>query len=554
MLKKFFAKFFNNVDGQSKTITSAAFILGTTSILSGFLGIVRDRLLASTFGAGDDLDVYYAAFRIPDFIYMFLIAGALSGGFIPIFTSYLKNKDGHYEADRDAWRLVNNFLNIFFIALVFLCALFAIFAPGITVLLAPGFSPEKMALTVKLSRIIFLETMLLGISGVFSAVLQSFKRFLMYSLTSVVYNLGIIIGILFFAKYWGITGVAFGVVLGAFLHMAIQLPSILSAGYRYRPMFDFYHEGFFKILKLMAPRSLSLGISQLNYLAITVLASGLTAGSLAIFNFSYNIVTLPLGIIGASFAIAAFPVLCEAFNEKDWHKFRENFSATFRQILFLTVPVCGLLIVLRAQIIRVILGAGKFTWRDTILTIEALQFFALSLIFQSLSLLLIRAFLAREDSKTPLKAVLFGFFARIGIAFILSRGLGVGGLTFGFMLGDFLTFILLWVFLKLQIKKGLDEYKIAAASVKIFIASFLAASVAYLTLHLVAPAVNMQTGLGIAVQGFLAGLFGLAAYIFFSLYFKSQEMLDVWQVLVKRLPWRKPAPEILEPIDGIERK
>lgn len=554
MFKNLFKKFFNKADGQSKTITSAAFILASTSILSGFLGILRDRLLASTFGAGDDLDVYYAAFRIPDFVYMFLIAGALSGGFIPIFTSYLKNKDGHYKADEDAWLLVNNFLNIFFVVLVFSCALFAIFAPGITVLLAPGFSPEKMALTAKLSRIIFLETMLLGISGIFSAVLQSFKRFLMYSLTSVVYNLGIIIGILFFVKYWGITGVAFGVVLGAFLHMAIQLPSILSSGYRYRPVFDFYHKGFLKIIKLMAPRSLSLGISQLNYVAITVLASGLTVGSLAIFNFSYNIITLPLGIIGASFAIAAFPVLCDAFHEKDWHKFRENFSSVFRQILFLTVPVCGFLIVLRAQIIRVILGAGKFTWSDTILTIEALQFFALSLIFESLSLLLIRAFLAREDSRTPLVITLLGSFVCIGLAFIFSRGFGVGGLTLGFTFGNFFIFVLLWIFLKLQVRKSLDEYKIAAAGLKIFTASFLAASVAYFTLHLVAPAVNMQTSLGVAVQGFLAGLSGVGAYIFFSLFFKSQEMLDIWDVFKKRLPWKKSAPEILETIDGIERK
>lgn len=543
------------MDGQSKTITSAAFILGATSIFSGLLGMFRDRLLASTFGAGNELDAFYAAFRVPDFVYSFLIFGALSGGFIPVFTAHLKKDETErYHANRDAWRLVNIFLNFFLTALIFVSAILIIFAPGITVLLTPGFPPDKMALTVKLTRIIFLETMLLSISGIFGAVLQSFKRFFLFSLASAVYNVGIIIGIVFFVKYWGIMGVAMGVVLGAFLHMAIQLPSVLNLGYRYKFILNFYHHDFLKILKLMVPRSLSLGVSQLNYLMMTVLASSLAVGSLAIFNFSYNIVTLPLGIIGSSFAIAAFPTLCEAFHSDDWKKFKESFASAFRQIIFFTLPISCFLIVLRAQIVRVLLGAGKFNWENTIQTIDALQFFAFTLLFDSLSLLLIRAFLAREDSRLPLFVAFSGSLIRMGTALILSWFMGVSGLTLGFTIGSFFSLILYWAFFKWRVKKSLDEQGIFIATLKIALASLLASSMAYLTLHFIAPAVNMQTGFGILLQGAVAGLIGIFTFIFFGLYFKSIEMINLWNVLVRYLPSHRFSPKISEPLDGFKRK
>lgn len=550
--KNLFNFFLNHIDGQAKTITSAAIILSAMSVLSGILGLFRDRLLAATFGAGDELDVYYAAFRLPDLIYSLLIFGALSGGFIPIFTSYLKKVDHYgYEANEEAWCLVNNFLNIFLTALLVLCIILAIFAPGIVVLLTPGFPPEKMALTVKLTRIIFLETFLLGISGIFGSILQSFKRFLIFSLAPVAYNLGIIFGILFLAKKWGITGVAMGVVLGAFLHMLVQLPSIFSLGCRYKMIFDFFHQGLLKILKLMGPRAFSLGIGQLNYLAITAIASGLAVGSLAVFNLSYNIITLPIGIIGSSFAVAAFPTFCEAFHNKDWQKFKENFSSAFRQILFLVVPITFFLIVLRAQIIRVILGAGKFGWHDTILTIEALQFFSFYLLFNSLTLLLIRALLAVENSWLPCLALLIGSSIRIGSALFLSQSLGVGGLALGFSLGSLVDMLFLWLFLKKQIKEYLDEVQIIISGLKILFASLVASLGVYLTLHLVALIVNMHTGFGILVQGLAAGLAGIYIYIGLGLLVKSREMIIFWDSLRHRLPWKKVIPE---PIDMINKK
>lgn len=542
-MKKFFRKVLDHLNGQAKNITSAAFLLALTAILSGILGLVRDRLLAGTFGAGDDLDIYYAAFRLPDLVFSLLIASALSGGFIPVFTGYLKKKDGRYEADKDAWYLVNNILNIFLALLIFICLILAVFAPGLVVLLTPGFSPEKMDMTIRLTRIIFLETFLLGISGIFGAILQSFKRFFLFSLTSAIYNIGIIFGILFFAPKFGIIGVAYGVVIGAFLHMAIQLPAIIGTGYRYRNIFDFYHSDSLKILKLMAPRSLTLGIAHINYLAMTMFSSGLAVGSLAIFNLAFNMVTLPEGIIGASFAIAAFPTLCEAFNNKHWHKFKEALSLALRQMLFLTTPIIVFLAILNKQIVGAILGMGKFNLQDINSTAQALQYFAPSLLFDSLTLLLVRAFLARKQTWRPVSIMFFGALIRIFFAILLKDSLGVSGLTLAFTLGGLFNFVLLWIFLKKEIREDLDEKRIMISVMKILISCLFVSITIMLILYLSAFFVDSQSSITFSAQLILACLFGVAVYIASNLMLKSTEMMSLWNNLIHHLPWRKiPAP------------
>jgi len=200
-------KFLNN---KSKTIASAAIILGAASLVSRLLGLVRDRILAGQFGAGDELDVYYAAFRIPDLVYSILVLGAITAGFIPVFIDYLQ-KD-----KKDAWHLANSILNIIGTSLIIVCFILIIFAPWLIKLIAPGFSPEKMALTVKLARVMFLSSFFLGISTILGGILRSFKRFLIYSFGPIIYNLGIIFGALFLVEDYGLLGLAYGVVLGYF--------------------------------------------------------------------------------------------------------------------------------------------------------------------------------------------------------------------------------------------------------------------------------------------------------------------------------------------------
>ena len=307
--------------GQTKTITAAAIIIGSASLVSRLLGVLRDRVLAGEFGAGAELDMYYAAFRIPDLVFNLLVLGALSAGFIPVFSGYLKNK-------KEAWELVNVATNALGIALLLLTALLLLITPLLMRMITPGFDSTQLEITSQLARIMFLSPLLLGISAIWGGVLQSLRQFFIYSLAPIVYNVGIIIGALYFVPSLGVYGLAWGVVLGAGLHMLIQLPPVLRLGYRYRPVIDFEHRGFRKIVAMMLPRTLGLLTSQLNFLVITIIGSTLAAGSIAIFNLANNLQSFPLGIFGISFAIAAFPTLSELADKK--RDFIRVFSTTVR--------------------------------------------------------------------------------------------------------------------------------------------------------------------------------------------------------------------------------
>ncbi|KKR03576.1 MAG: Integral membrane protein MviN [Parcubacteria group bacterium GW2011_GWF2_39_13b] len=572
MIKKLF-------NSQSKTITSAAILLGAASLISRILGLLRDRILAGKFGAGDELDIYFAAFRIPDLIYNLLVVGALTAGFIPVFAAYW-NKEKKQIVDfssppqmrggqggvlkidntspssssteegrnnNEAWHLANGVLNLIVLGLIIVCGLTAVFARQIVPLIAPGFNPQKIEMTINLTRLIFLSPIFLGISGVFSGILQSFKNFLAFALAPIFYNLGIIFGAIFLTKYFGIYGLGLGVVLGAFLHMLIQIPPAIACGFRYRVTFDFFHEGIIKIIKLMVPRAISLGISQLNFVALTFVASSLAAGSIAIFNFAYNIYTLPFGIIAVSYAVAVFPSLTEAAVKKDWQDYAKNFSSTFRQILFFIIPASIFLVVLRAQIVRVILGSGKFDWQDTILTIQSLQYLAIGLFADSLVLLMMRGFFAIENTKTPAIISLIGTIIRLFSAIILVKYFSVAGLALGYAIGSIACMILLWIFLEERVG-DLGQNEIIAAGFKILLSSAVAGLAAYGSLYLIAPLVDMKTFIGIFIQGLFAGLIGVAAYIIFGLLMKSQEMFSFWQAIANRLPWASvaPAEEIIE--------
>jgi len=551
MIKKIFS-------GQINSITIAALLVALSSLLSRFLGLFRDHILAG-FGAGDTLDAYYAAFRVPDLIFNLLVLGALSAGFIPIFTRLLKNpsgkvKDvfsreknppnfrlprfggGYQEGNRDAWELTNNILNILGAGLLILAGLGIVFAPYLMKLIAPGFSGEKYAAAVALTRIMFLSPVFLGISSVFGGVLQSFKRFFVYSLAPIMYNIGIIVGALYFVPIWGIYGLAWGVVLGAFAHMFIQLPMVWKLGFRYRPTFDYKDGNVRKIGKMMVPRTMSLAIVQINLVAITVIASTLESGSLTVFNFANNLQYFPIGVFGISFALAAFPTLSAvAFDKK---KLAKTFSQTFRQILFFIVPSTVLLLTLRAQIIRVVFGRGYFDWNDTILTMDTLGFFTLSLFAQATIPLLTRVFYARHNSKTPFYVGIAAATVNILLSLYLADILGVAGLALAFSIANIINFAMLWFFLRADLGQ-LDEFKILESAIKFSVAALACGAAAQAMKAVVWPFVDMTKTLGIFTQGAVAGFFGIAAYIAVSRLLKSEELFDFWNGLKRRLSWGK---------------
>jgi len=470
MIKKILNKDLFLNSNPSSSVISAALVITTAGLVSRILGLLRDRILASTFGAGDILDSYYAAFRVPDLIYNILILGALGAAFIPVFTGLVSK-----EKKEEAWNLANGILNIALILLIFFSLLFAIFAPWLMKIITPGFSPEKMDQVVNFSRIMFLSPIFLGISGIFGSILTSFRKFLIYSLAPIMYNLGIILGVIFLVKLMGPIGLAWGVVLGAFFHMLIQAPAVWHSGFHYRPFFKkaFSDSNVKKIFFLMIPRTLGIAINQINLLVITVFASLLAAGSLAIFNFAQNIQSVPLGVFGISFAIAVFPVLSSLAAKNEMKNFREAFSKTFRQILFFVIPLSVFLIILRAQVVRIILGSGKFDWQDTILTFQCLGIFSASLFAQSLIPLLARSFYALQNTKTPFYIALVSETINILLVITLIGKFQILGLVIAFSISSVIQMFLLLFFLHLKLD-DLEDGKIIKFILKISMASLVA--------------------------------------------------------------------------------
>lgn len=532
----------------TESITAAAFIIAVSGFASRFLGLFRDRILASKFGAGDTLDAYYAAFRIPDLLYNLLILGALSAAFIPVFTGLIsKNKE------REGWELTSGILNINILALIILGAVFSLFAPFFMQLITPGFAGEKMQLSIMLTRIMFLSPVFLGISAIFGGVLVSFKKFLIYSIAPILYNIGIIVGAVFFFDFMGPVGLAWGVVLGAFMHMLIQYPAVRFSGFNFKiNLFkSLKNTNVRRVLKLMVPRTMGIAVNQVNTLVITIFASTLASGSLAIFNFANNIQSFPLGLFGVSFAVAVFPTLssCAAKDMND--EFIKNFSKTLRRILFFIIPLSIFILLLRAQLVRVILGSGEFNWEDTVLTLETLGFLTISLFAQCLIPLLARSFYAIHNTKIPFYVALISEAINILLVIMLIDKYQIAGLAIAFSVSSIINMSLLFAILKKKIG-NLDEKNIMNSISKVLLSATIAGFTIQIFKYLITRFANIDTFLGIFSQLIISGGLGMAAFLFMSWALKVEEFSHFKNSISRKLLGTKePINEIADGAEGM---
>lgn len=526
MLKKIFK--------IQNTVAGGAMIIALFSIFSRLLGLLRDRFLSSSFGAGQVLDAYYAAFRLPDLVFNTLVLGALSSAFIPVFLRYWR------QDKEEAWQITSGVLNILFLIVLFFSIVFFIFAPLIVNYMVPGFAPETKALTVSLTRIMLIGTLFFTLSNIAGSVLNSFRRFLIYSLAPVMYNLGIIFGILVLVKKTGLglTGLGWGVALGAGLHFLVQVPTLLKIGYRWKPVLNLRHPAIKKISTLMLPRCFGLAVSQFNFIVTTFIASGITIGAVAIYNLAFNLINFPISIFGISLAISIFPVLSQSFAEGNKSFFTHHFSKTIRRILYLIIPTTVLFLALRAQIVRLILGAGVFSWRDTVLTANTLGWFSISLFAQSLIPVFARAFYATQNTKTPVKIAILGFVVNIIGCLILGTLIGVGGLALAFSLASIVNFGLLYFYFDKKIFP-LPSKEIIVSVLRIVGLSIAMAVVVQAIKYLVGPLVNMQTFVGVFIQTVSAVLGGVLFYLITTMAFKFSEVEIVAQIIIKRVKNKK---------------
>jgi len=542
---KMIKEILNNKIANSKptqTVAGAALIVSVAGILSRILGLFRDRILASQFGAGDTLDIYYAAFRIPDLVYNLLIVGALSAAFIPVFTGLITRKK-----KKEAWNLASGLLTLQVTVVVFISIILAMLAPYIMQLVTPGFSDDKTIQVAMFTRIMFLSPLLLGISAVFGGILISFKRFLIYSLAPISYNIGIIIGAVLFVKIWGDIGLAWGVVLGAFLHMVLQFWATKFIGFSYKPINlkeIILDKRIRKVIHLMIPRSLAMGVTQINLLVITIFASTLVSGSLTVFNLANNLQSIPLGIFGISFALAAFPKLSSLATKNDMKKFNYVFTRTFKRILFFVIPASVIIFSLRAEIVRAVLGAGEFDWKDTKATLWVLGFLSLSLFAQSTIPLIARAFYALENTKTPFYIALFSEAINIIVVIILIEKYKILGIAIAFSLTATINMMLLLWMLNGYFK-GIKKENTLSSILKIVVASTFSGLAVYSVRHFLANFIELRMLWEVVIQLVVAGGAGIFAFLIACYWLKVDEFNDFKKSILIHTLGKRPS-DVLE--------
>lgn len=438
----------------------ATLILAVSALLSRLLGLVRDHLLARTFGASSgegiyNLDAYYAAFRIPDLLYNLLIFGAISAAIIPIFTQYKKSG----ELKR-GWEFASNMLHLMLIFILAVAGVAYLFAPQLANLVAAGFDQEAFDLTVRLMRIMLLSPIIFTFSAILISIQDSFRVFFWRSLAPLFYNLGIIFGVLYFAQDFGVVGVTWGVIIGALLQLVVQLPALRTVGYKHIWLLDSKRKDIREAFRLIVPRVVGLSLTQITLIINTLIASFLATGAITIFYFADNLQAVPMGIVGVSFAITSFATLSELAMEKAPNAFVSEISRVAHRILFLIIPATLGMLFLRWKIIDVILVAGKFTVADAGLLHAVLGFLLLSLFAQSLIPLFGRGFYAYHNTKTPVLTALLGSVVSIVGSYILAIRFewGVIGIGIAFSAGNMLNFVLLYIFMVAQCKQRIFDW------------------------------------------------------------------------------------------------
>jgi len=492
---------------RRSSVLEATVVLAVASLVSRLFGLLRDRSLAAHFGAGDVLDAYFAAFKIPDFIFNLLLLGALSSAFIPLFTEYMQR-----NSKDEAWSFVNTLINFGITVLTGTLLLIAVFAPILSHVIAPGFDEAKREMTVNLMRVMLLSPLFFGLSNLAGGILNSFKNFIVYAIAPILYNLGIIAGVLWMVPRFGYMGLAYGVVLGAFLHMLVQIPSVFALGYKYRMHINLKHPALRRMAVLMIPRTLGIAAQQVSVLVNTIIASTLAVGSIAVLNLGDNLYSLPVSIFGISFAVAVFPTLTEKYTLQKVDEFKQDIMQTLRQILFLILPTMMLYWLLRAQIVRLVLGAGQFGWEDTRFTISVLAFLVFGMWAQAIIPLLARSFYALQDTKTPFLTSLVTLIINVAGALLLIRYYHVVGLAMAISLSGMVNAGVLFVLLRRRVG-ALPLQSLAKMIAQVGLGSLVMGLMGYGTLQAMSWIVNTHTFVGLLTQACVAVVVAVLTYL-----------------------------------------
>lgn len=527
-------------------ILSAAMVIASASAINAVLGFLKGRLLASHFGVSADLAIFYTADRIPFLVYSILVVGAVSTVFIPVFTDILKkDKDKAFES---ASSIITATLTLFF---AFSLLVFIFSNQIITLLTIGKFTPEEVKKGASLMRIMMSAQMLLVLGSLITSILQSFKYFLIPALAPVLYNIGMIGGIVLLSDRYGIYGPTYGVVIGAILSLLIQLPLLQRTNFKFTFALNFKDKSFKEMLKLVPPRIIAVAMTSIVGTINNSLAILISASSVVFLKFATQLQTFPIVFVGLSMASAVLPSLSKETDPEDREKFKQTLLTTLHQTMFLVLPISVILLILRIPVVRIVYGVSNFPWEATVKTAYALAFFSLSIFADSANYVLSRAFYALKDTKTPVLINLITIFINVllSITFVVVLKLGVWSIAFAYTITSILDLIMYLVSLNKKVG-GFDMEKLIKPFTKVALSSVLMGISLYLPLKLLDKYIfDTQYTLQLLFLTGVASAIGMAVYLIFTKLLNVEEIDLFYKLLGKLKIIKTPLPEpVTEPL------
>ncbi len=405
-------------------LVRAGVILSAAFLVSRLLGYVRTVVLGATFGTGPELDAFFAAFRVPDLIFQVVAAGAMGSALIPVTAGlFAAGERAH------AWRVVATLGNLLLVAMTVLATAAFIGAPVLVRLLAPGFDEAALARTTELTRIMLAAPVLLSLGAVATSALNAEGRFTAAAAAPIVYNLAIIGAAVLLGPSMGVTALAWGVVAGAAGHVAIQLPTLVGLGFRPMLRIDLADRAARRVLTLLAPRALGLGASQVTFIVMTALASSLGEGAISSYTIAFSLLQIPIGLIGVPLGVVIFPSISREHALGATGAYVSMVTRAVRLLLFVLIPIAALGIVLRAPVVELLFGYGRFDAAAVERTAATLALFLLGLPAHAAIAILARAFYARQDTRTPVAAAVLAVVVNTLLGVGLVGPLGLPGLA-----------------------------------------------------------------------------------------------------------------------------
>lgn len=500
---------------QQGGIFSSALIISGMIVISGIFGFLRYRILAGYFNK-EELDVFFAAFRLPDLIFEILITGALTSSFIPVFIKYQKNK-------QELEQHISSIFNLLLIILVLIVIVLYFSMDFLIPLITPGFKGEKLMQVILYSKILLISQLPFLVAGNFlTGIAQAHKTFLITSVAPILYNLSVIVGTLLFASQFHLLAPILGVSVGAVLFFLIQIPIIITFEIKYRLIIKITN-GVKEFFKMIGPRILTVIVTQVDATIDLSLTSLLGSGSYTIFYFAQHLQLLPVSVIGVAFGQASLPYLSEMVEQGRQDELKKIIIESLLNLFFFTVPIMVFFVFARTPLIRVFFGGERFDWDATVQTAYTLSYFALSLPFHAVYYFLTRCFYSLFDSKTPFVISLFTIALNMGLSlyFILVLKLPVWSLAISFSVSVIANSTILFIILVARLK-NMDIPFFIKEIIKMMLASCIASLPAYYLIKLM-DNLLLDTTRTINVFVLLAS----SALLFFLLYLLLSWLLNI---------------------------